>query len=274
LEKNSKISQKILAVETSGKTMSIALAECSKDFCTIRSEMYFDIGLRHSEILKESCAFLMEKSMWKKEDLTALAVCTGPGSFTGLRVGIAFTRAMAQVLQIPLIGITAFEVIAHSVALSVENPPRMRRASPSLLFSKERNTFLKKNKIIGVLIDSIGNEVFTGFFNSSNLNHPIEPYKVYRVPELCKELKRYSEVVLAGQGFLRHEKEFRSQLGMRITAVENNLQVPRAEVLVQIAAGKIKNSVFSKNIWKQVVPFYLRLPIAVERKAGYRAVKN
>lgn len=244
---HSQTPQKILAIETSGKTMSIALAEVSRDVFTLRGDLFFDVGLRHSEILKDCCMFLMQKCLWQKEDLTALTVCTGPGSFTGLRVGISFARAMAQVLEIPLIGVPAFELIAHSIQPEIA-----------------------KSKTLGVLIDSIGNEVFAGFFKSPNLSHPIQPYRVYWIDELCKDLKKRSQITLVGQGFLRYENQIRSYLGTRIVTVDKALQVPQAKTLAEIAAKKISSSMFSKNSWEKVVPFYLRPPIAVERKETYR----
>ena len=50
-------------------------------------------------------------------DLTRIAVCTGPGSFTGLRVGIAAARGLALGLGVPVIGVTRFEAIASQMVL-------------------------------------------------------------------------------------------------------------------------------------------------------------
>ena len=88
------MTQKILAVETSGKTLSVAVAESDAQGCGVRAEVFFDVGLRHSEMLQPACDFVLRQCSWRLEDLTLLAVSTGPGSFTGLRVGIAFMRAL------------------------------------------------------------------------------------------------------------------------------------------------------------------------------------
>ena len=68
------LSRKILAVETSGKTLGIALAESfekpdSRRGVAVRGELFLDAGFRHSEILKESCDFLLKKCGCGKEEI-------------------------------------------------------------------------------------------------------------------------------------------------------------------------------------------------------------
>jgi tRNA threonylcarbamoyl adenosine modification protein YeaZ len=49
------------------------------------------------------------------QDIDRLAACSGPGTFTGVRIGLAFVRGLALVLEVPVIGITTFEALAASV---------------------------------------------------------------------------------------------------------------------------------------------------------------
>ncbi len=59
--------------------------------------------------ITDICDKVLAEASWKKEDLTHLVVCTGPGSLTGLRVADGFLRALAMLLDKPLIGIDLFE---------------------------------------------------------------------------------------------------------------------------------------------------------------------
>src|SRR4051812_15863997 len=103
----------ILAVETSGAVFSCAVVRAgSAGAREAEGEAYLDVGLRHSSVLKRSCEFLFAALAVAPADLSLLAVSTGPGSFTGLRVGIAFTRALAQSLRIPLSAVPTFEILA------------------------------------------------------------------------------------------------------------------------------------------------------------------
>lgn len=230
-----------LAIETSGRKFSIALGESSASGFVLKGELFLDVGLRHSEILKDACVWLLEKCVWTKEDLTFLSVSTGPGSFTGLRVGISFARAMAQGLNIPLIGVPTFEVIAAGLSHSSSSLSRGC-----------------------VLIDSIGDEVFAGFFEPGEIR-PSEPYAILKVPELLKKVRRNAKTIFAGEGFLHYESEIRKHLGRRIVDVSYDQHFPQARYLAERAFLKIKRSRPSKNSWRKVAPFYLRLPMAVER---------
>lgn len=241
MEKNTVIAQeKILAIETSGKILSLALAEGQRggQNFKLKAELYFDMGLRHSEILKDCVAFLMDHCRWKKEELTLLAVSTGPGSFTGLRVGIAFARALAQFLKIPLIGVPTFEAIAMKI----------RKTNPAPLC---------------ILIESIGDEFFAGFFKTGKVV-PAEPYRVYRLPQLFKKIGQNSKIILADDGFLRHQKEFEKKLGKQ-RSVTREQNAPSAGALVELALIQAAKSKSGKNSWQKVVPFYLRPPMAIER---------
>ncbi len=66
--------------------------------------------------ITEICDNMLKEAGWGKEELTHLVVCTGPGSLTGLRVADGFLRALAMVLNIPLIGIDLFKWSIQSLS--------------------------------------------------------------------------------------------------------------------------------------------------------------
>ena len=233
--------QKILAVETSGRACSLALAERTADRTTTRCEILFDMGPRHSEILKDACVFALRKCGWNKEGLDLCAVSVGPGSFTGLRVGIAFTRALAGALRIPLAGVTSFEILAES-----------RRAQSS---------GTEGIGLVAVLLDSISGQVCAGLFKPGALR-PASPYSVLKIPELCSRLGRYRAVEFVGDGFLRHRREIEKRLGPGRVRAPALPAVLKASDLARIARPPA-----GKKIRAPVLPLYLRPPMAVERMA-------
>lgn len=109
----------ILATDTSGKHGSIALARGNADGgCEI--EVVPLTGGTFSAQLVPQIAALLAKHGFHKEDIGAFAVASGPGSFTGLRVGLAAIKALAEVLQKPIAVVSLLEAVARS------GPPRGR----------------------------------------------------------------------------------------------------------------------------------------------------
>lgn len=98
----------LLAIDTATQIMSLALH--SGD--TILSEATMKIGRNHSAYLAPMVQQILDQSEVAAEELTAMAVSTGPGSYTGLRIGVALAKGMASVNQIPLVGLSTLDTIA------------------------------------------------------------------------------------------------------------------------------------------------------------------
>ncbi len=111
------MSSLLLAVDTSGKNGSVAL-------CGMRpGETEIDLleviplsGGAFSAELVPQIAALLKRHGYAKSDLDAFAVATGPGSFTGLRVGLAAIKALAEALQKPIVGISVLAAMAWNSA--------------------------------------------------------------------------------------------------------------------------------------------------------------
>ena len=88
----------ILAADTSGKQGSIALAECGTGGCSVVEIVPLTGGTFSAQLVPQIAA-LLEKHGHSKSDLGGFAVASGPGSFTGLRVGLAAIKALAEVLE-------------------------------------------------------------------------------------------------------------------------------------------------------------------------------
>lgn len=103
----------LLAVDTSGKNGSLALARIAPDDAEISVlEVVPLAGGAFSAQLVPQIAALLEKHGHTKLDLEAFAVASGPGSFTGLRVGLAAIKALAEALHKPIAAISLLEAVA------------------------------------------------------------------------------------------------------------------------------------------------------------------
>jgi tRNA threonylcarbamoyladenosine biosynthesis protein TsaB len=109
------MSQLLLAVDTSGKNGSLALADVAPEQSEIVVlEVVPLTGGAFSAQLVPQIAALLGKHGYSKSDLGAFAVVNGPGSFTGLRVGLAAIKALAEALQKPIAAISLLEAVAVS----------------------------------------------------------------------------------------------------------------------------------------------------------------
>jgi tRNA threonylcarbamoyladenosine biosynthesis protein TsaB len=106
----------ILAFDTSGRDCGVALWKDSS--AGVRIE---EGALRHNEKLLEMMLSLMSEKNVAKQDLEAIAVSAGPGSFTGLRVGLATAKGLCMAWDIPLITVPTLESLAESVPKCISN---------------------------------------------------------------------------------------------------------------------------------------------------------
>ena len=102
---------KILAVDSSSMTGSVAL--CQGELLV--AESLLNVRSTHSEKLLKQIDLLLSEAGWQATDLDLLVAVTGPGSFTGLRIGIATVKGIAQVLDKPVVGISSLEMLAMNV---------------------------------------------------------------------------------------------------------------------------------------------------------------
>ena len=101
----------ILAFETSAKAASVALHDGEK----LLGESYQNTGLTHSQTLMVMAEDLLKQCGKTAADVTAVAVAEGPGSFTGVRIGVAAAKGFAWGAEIPCYGVSTLEAMAASL---------------------------------------------------------------------------------------------------------------------------------------------------------------
>jgi len=100
--------KRYLAIETSSPRLSLALGDGKQVLATYAGEQDW----RHAETLFTGIEKLLRRQHWPIQSLTGVAVTIGPGSFTGIRIGVAAARALGQALSIPVAGASSLEVMA------------------------------------------------------------------------------------------------------------------------------------------------------------------
>ena len=102
---------KILCIDTSSNLCSVAILEDT----TLINKLELDNGLTHSETLMPLIKELFDKSNLSLKDINLLVSDIGPGSFTGIRIGVATCKAFSDSLDIPCIGVSSLEVLAYNI---------------------------------------------------------------------------------------------------------------------------------------------------------------
>lgn len=112
---------KILALDTAASWCAAAVYNSDGDI--LLADVSENIGKGHAEVLMDYVERAVSKAKLSLRDMDRLAVNIGPGSFTGVRIGVSAARGFALALGVPAIGITAFEALAaETQTLSPEKP--------------------------------------------------------------------------------------------------------------------------------------------------------
>jgi tRNA threonylcarbamoyladenosine biosynthesis protein TsaB len=140
----------ILGVDTSGKNGGIALVRCGTEELSTIEVVSLQGGTFSAQLVPQIAALLAKHNL-SKVDIDAFAVVSGPGSFTGLRVGLAAIKALAEILHKPIAAVSLVELIAFELSFA-----SLSEGAPLLAaFARSGSEFL-------IALDAGRNEVFVG----------------------------------------------------------------------------------------------------------------
>lgn len=214
---------KILAIETSGVTFSAALSEKGR----VVSEVFWPAAAgSHSETLIPAVNRLLKRNGWKLGELDRIAVSTGPGSFTGIRVGLTFARTAAQNLGLQVAAVNTLDVLAGNAAAG-QNP------EPA--------------------IDALRNEVYVRKGGSGRV-------EIESVDRFLGRLKKKKNIKILGSAAVSYAKEIRKALGPNALSLSEEANYPRAGKLAVMA-----ESVRGQD-YQNVKPLYVRRSWAEEKR--------
>lgn len=121
-----------LAIETTGPYLGLALHDLSKAGFPCRRRFFEARPGQQSDQLFPTLDRLLKEGRLKKSDLALIAVDHGPGSFTGVRVGVASARGLAQGLMLPVVGVGSLEALAWQAASALSGPVIVAAHLPAL----------------------------------------------------------------------------------------------------------------------------------------------
>lgn len=219
---------KILSVDSSAKTASVAVT----DGTTLLSECFVNAGLTHSRTLMPMVDNALSQADLKIENIDAICVNAGPGSFTGIRIGVAAVKGLALATDKPCSGVSTLESIAYN--------------------------FIDEDAIICAAMDARCNQVYAALFNVENgiVSRICDDYAV-PICELAEEISKLGKtVILAGDGAeLCYNAMKDSVSNIKLSAEFRRYQRAYGAALAALANNDFTDS-------SLLAPVYLRMPQA------------
>lgn len=225
---------KILGIDTSTMAASVAVLEDDKLIC----EYTVNTKKTHSQKLMPMIENMLNLSDVDISEIDAIAICVGPGSFTGLRIGMATAKAMAHVNNIPIIGVNSLELLGTNMDLC--------------------------NKKICAILDAQRNQVYTGKYilEDSKLKE-IDEITIVPIDSLLEEIENSTEQwVILGEAVYKYKDKIKAISNVTIACPGNN--ITRASSLCTLAKDKYLQNKDVHNCY-DINPMYIRKSQAEEQ---------
>lgn len=227
---------KILAIECSAVPASCAVMENGK----IIASSFVNVRLTHSQTLLPMAVATMNSAGINCNEIDGFAVSHGPGSFTGIRIGISAVKGLAAPKNTPCVGVSALESMAYN--------------------------FIDTNCIVCAVMDARCNQVYNALFRVKNGNiERLVPDRALMCEELAEELKQIKEkIIIVGDG-----------TEVFAPFAENNESVvlshPTRRYQSAVGVALLAEKAFKNNETvtpDKLLPLYLRLPQAERELAA------
>ena len=229
---------RILALDTSTSVAAAAILEDN----IIIGEYSCNKGKTHSQRLMPMVQGLLDTVGLKAADMDAFAASIGPGSFTGLRIGVTTVKAMAFAAQKPVVSVYTLDALAYNLAGT--------------------------EAIICPVIDARNNQVFTAVYKFSGEKlERLTDYLGIHINELTDILSAMEgDIYFVGDASLMHKAYFMDKLGSRVLSAPVNKLLASASSVAVLAGkafceGRLENSYDMK-------PYYLRKSQAEQALKG------
>lgn len=209
---------KVLGIETSTEIGGIALAEDE----VLLGEITLHLQGKFSEGLIGALKWLLETTGVELGEIEGIAVGLGPGSFTGLRVGLAFAKGLAFSLKIPLVGVSSMEAMASGTGME---------------------------GLICCLFDAKKGELYVGLFKGGK---PLGPISLMKPKETLELLKRKEEILLLGNALER----YRELVELPNVKTLPFRSYPRPEVVAFLGMERLKRG--ERDNLSTLSPLYIR----------------
>ena len=218
---------KVLGIDTSSNATSIAVIEDNKLIC----EYTINTKTTHSQKLMPMIENMLKISEINVNDMDMISICQGPGSFTGLRIGMATAKALSHVNNLPIVGVNSLELLAGNMDLS--------------------------DKKICSILDAQRTQVNMGQYKfENNKLVEIKSVDVVEIDELLEELKSSNEEwILVGEAVYKYEDKIKEIENICVPAPSHN--VNKASSLCTIAMNKYNQNIDVYDCYT-INPVYIR----------------
>lgn len=217
---------KILAIDTSSKICSVSILED----CDVLLEKHTNDEKTHSQNLMPLVDSLFKETNLSLNDINLLSCCLGPGSFTGIRIGIATIKAFADAKNIPVVGVTSLE----SLAYNIQKPGLI----VSLIDAKNDNVYYSLFSFDGSNYSQIGD------YNSDNIQNILDNLSIYDDP-----------LTFVGDGAVTHAKKI--EIHIKHPLFAENIQNTQTSISIgKSAYNKFQNGIYGDS--NTILPMYLK----------------
>jgi tRNA threonylcarbamoyladenosine biosynthesis protein TsaB len=222
----------ILCIETATKTCSVAIV---KDGIVLAEKSLTNEGYGHAENLHPFIESILKENQIKSRDLNAIAISAGPGSYTGLRIGVSAAKGLCFSLQIPLIAVNTLQLMCFSEKLKTIDAD-----------------------LLAPMIDARRDEVYTALFLPNGQEAgSVEP-KILDEHSYSEELTN-KRIAFFGDGAAKFKNMIQHANAIFVEGVQ-----PLASQMATLASDKFKESKFEDVAYFE--PFYLKEFIAGKPK--------
>ena len=220
----------ILAVETATSCGSVSLGTGGLKNFRLLTECIAEPNITHSRRLLGSIEWVMQSAGVGWGDIDGIGVSIGPGSFTGLRIGLAAAKAMAMATGKPLLGVPTLEALALACSGNADG------------------------RLVGVILDARKKEVYAGFYRLDDENGPVQEGDPMVIPpdEVLQRIKE--PVMLVGPGVAAYPELFTGH--EHITVFPGFLSSPRAAYVGMLASRMLIGGRITDPV--SAAPLYVR----------------
>lgn len=231
----------VLALDTATERTVVALGTRNGDAHTTVASAEIDAPRAALGRLLPVLADMLTDLQLTAGDIGEIVVGRGPGSFTGVRIGVATAKGLAHGLGVPLLGVGTLDAIAWRCARDHEG-------------------------LLGVVGDAMRGEVYPALFElSGGMARRFAPDRVVKPAVAAAEWAALDEpLMLAGNGLIKHEEAFCAGLGDRSRAVARELWLPTGDGLLGAYAHAREAGEAGTGHPGALLPIYTRLSDAEE----------
>ena len=224
----------ILALDTSSMVATVALMDEEK----LIGEYSINHKRTHSQKLMPMIDALLKDCEMKIQDVDYVAVAEGPGSFTGLRIGVATAKGLAHALDIPVVGVSTLDALAFNIPFC--------------------------HGLVCPILDARRGQVYTAVYKwDQEALHQVEGSMAITIDDLIEKLRsRPEKIIFLGDGISSNIDTLKEKLGERVVVSPQSIRMPKAASIAQLALHRIQN--------KEVENFYALTPQYLRKSEAER----